>query len=107
MWGYQKYVWAIADNKVHNYLFPRACPRICIREKKVAILKDWIPNDCLKEKKAIIFVPKNWEEKISSSLLYQYEFDPISITLIDKIAGYYVSKVTQSPINLIKIDNCF
>jgi len=106
MWGYEKYVWAIAENKIDNYLFPRACPRICISEKNIDILNDWISNGYLGEKKAIIFVPKDWEEKISSSLLYQYEFDPISFTLIDKIAGYYVSKLPQSPINLIKIDNC-
>lgn len=106
MWGYHKYVWAIAENKIHNYLFPRACPRICIREENIAILNDWIPNDSLKEKKAIIFVPKNWEERIRTSLLFQYEFDPMHFIQIDKIAGYYVSKVSESPINLIKIDNC-
>lgn len=106
MWGYHKYVWAIAENKIPNYLFPRACPRICIREKNKAILNDWTPNNSLKEKKVIIFVPKSWETSIKNNLIYQYEFDPINFTLIDKIAGYYVSKVAESPINLIKIDNC-
>ncbi len=106
MWGYRKYVWAISEEKVHNYLFPRACPRICISNKNLEALANWITIEKVQNKKAIIFVPTAWKTKIQNCVLYQYEFDPTNFTLIDDIAGYYVSQQIERPIHKRKLTNC-
>jgi len=104
-WNNEQYVWAIEANKLHNYLLPRACPRICVDLKQVTTPIDWLP---LKNKsvKAVIFVPENWKEKIQNCTLFKYEFIATNFKLIDKIAGYYVSDKTEIPISKIEIKNC-
>ena len=42
-----------------------------------------------------------------STTLYLYRFDPQNFYLQDEIAGYYVSKQTQTPIGKIQIDDLF
>lgn len=106
MWDYEKYVWAISEDKVHNYLFPRACPRICTGNKKIEALADWVNIEKVKDKKAIIFVPKQWELKIKDSVLYQYEFAPANFSIIDEIAGYYVSKQSEIPVQKTILKDC-
>lgn len=106
MWGYEKYVWAISEEKVHNYLFPRACPRICIGNKNLEALTNWVAIEKVQNKKAIIFVPTTWKTTIQNCILYQYEFDPTNFTLIDDIAGYYVSQQIERPIHKKNLSNC-
>lgn len=105
MWGYKAYVWAISEEKVHNYLFPRACPRICVGNGNLELLSDFMDLVEIKDRKALIFVPNNWKEKIENSLLYQYEFNPANFREIDTIAGYYVSEQIEIPLQKIILKN--
>lgn len=105
-WGGAMYVWAISEGKIHNYLLPRDCPRICITTNKLDIFKEWIDTEKPKNRKAIIFVSTDWIEKIRNCTLYRCEFDNSKFTEIDKIAGYYVSSLIEVPIETTKINNC-
>ena len=97
-WGNKKYVWAISEMMVHNYLFPRNCPRICVQSpdvnKVTSLLEIEVPASC----KALIFIPTSWEEKVRSTPLFRYEFANDQFKCIDSIAGYYVSESIQRPI---------
>ncbi len=105
-WNYEKYVWAISDDKLHNYLLPRACPRICLEAKDVAILEKWIPSISIQDKKAIIIVHQDWVERIQNCTLFRYEFEDSNFKSIDAIAGYWVSETTETPIHTVKINDC-
>ena len=86
IWNFQKYVWAISEDKFHHYLLPRNCPRICVP--------------------SIIYVSESWESAIRNCTLFRYEFDTTNFELIDQIAGYYVSKLTEIPISKVEIRDC-
>ncbi|MEM1320376.1 MAG: DUF6886 family protein [Bacteroidota bacterium] len=106
IWNYRPYVWAISEAKVHNYLFPRNCPRICIGTEDLTPLAPYIALEPLKNKKALLLVPQDWEARIRSCSLYQYEFDPTHFSLIDAIAGYYVSERPERPIAVRLLKDC-
>lgn len=103
MWGFEKYVWAISEAKVHNYLLPRACPRICLTKNEVNIIEDWVDDQ---GSKAYIFVPFEWVEMIAECTLYKYQFGPDHFVEIDAIAGYFVSPKIEVPVGMERIDNC-
>ena len=63
-WGNEKYVWAISEEKIHNYLIPRECPRICISMDKLGFLSAWINLEKAENKKSVIFISNNWKKRI-------------------------------------------
>ena len=105
-WNYENYVWAIDEEKIHNYLLPRECPRICIDLEKIKININWLEKFPIENQKAIVFVPDYWKENILLCTLFKYEFDNSNFKLIDKIAGYYVSRKVEVPIRKFEIKNC-
>ena len=102
-WGFKKYVWAINEEKIHNYILHRECPRICLDWKERKIISDWIDP---KEFRAYIFVSLDWLERIKSCTLFKYQFSPSNFTEIDSIAGYYVSSEVEIPIGVEEINDC-
>lgn len=105
-WNYEKYVWAINEEKLHNYLLPRECPRICINLEKIKKPVDWLTVFSLEKQKAVIFIPNNWVAKAQNRTLLRYEFDKNNFSLIDEIAGYYVSRSIEHPIHKVELKNC-
>ncbi len=92
---------------VHNYFFPRHCPRVC-----------WMisPNTTQEEKdrfhsvgtqRAIIAVERGWEKPISACTLYQYEFSPLNFYPVDYCAGYYVSEHPEVPLAVRTLEHPF
>lgn len=105
-WGYQKYVWALDEEHVHNYLLPRDCPRICVGGKDLELHGKHIHQMKNDWSRAVLFAPLEWEAKIKSCTLFKYEFSSIHFELIDSIGGYYVSIEKEKALGKIKIDNC-
>lgn len=105
-WNYEKYVWAIEEEKLHNYLLPRQCPRICIDLEKLNIHLNWLAAFPIENHKAVVFIADNWKEKVQNCTLFKYEFDKHNFMLIDKIAGYYVSRKIEIPNRKFEITNC-
>ncbi|XMB85177.1 hypothetical protein RJG79_07050 [Mycoplasmatota bacterium WC44] len=101
----KEYVWAISSEMVHNYYFPRNCPRVCwmIGPNTNINDKDYISS--LGDYRGVIFTEKSWEEEIHKTKMYRYRFDTSSFYPVDYDAGYYVSERVETPINLEIISN--
>ena len=106
IWGGKKYVWAIHNNKLNNYILPRDCPRICITGNEIQRFSNWVSSKSLIDKATLIFYPDFWQKRIDNCQLYRYAFNPKNFELIDTIAGYYVSTQIEIPIEKLVIDNC-
>lgn len=104
IWNHKKYVWAISENMVHHYLFPRDCPRIGISSKVALDLG--LNEKEIMDTKAYVFIPERWVEKFKSCILFKYEFNPNRFVEIDAIAGYYVSQFVEEPIEVMEVNNC-
>ncbi len=106
MWGHIHYVWAIHEDKIHNYIVPRECPRICLAQKEAFQFGQlWTDQDDYLNK-AFLFIPIKWKHQVSKCKLYKYQFNPQNFEVIDPIAGYYVSKKFEIPTSLQKITDC-
>ncbi len=87
-------VWAVTEERLYNFLFPRECPRVTTFKK-------------IEDKEVVtIGVEKKWLEDIKNCTLYVYEFDDVNFELNDETAGYYVSKYIEKPIKKSIINDC-
>ncbi|MCE2962188.1 MAG: Rieske (2Fe-2S) protein [Chitinophagales bacterium] len=90
-------VFAVSETLLHNYLLPRDCPRVTFyaghttsEDDKVKFLSD--------EFEYVLAIEEKWLEKAISTTLYLYEFDAASFEILDKVAGYFISYESQTPI---------
>jgi hypothetical protein len=100
-------VWAISEDKLHNYLLPRDCPRVTFflkPDSNPADIKKLIGNAIIK---AVVAIEKKRIPIIKKTILYKYEFNPKDFELEDECAGYYVTERIQKPISVTKINNIF
>ncbi|HEX7401190.1 MAG TPA: hypothetical protein VF369_03340 [candidate division Zixibacteria bacterium] len=97
-------VWAIDYAHLHNYLLPRDCPRVTFYADENSKPRD-IEKLMGASAKHVIAIETRWLPKIQKQCLYQYEFDSDSFTLVDEIAGYWISRKSVIPIAETKIDN--
>jgi hypothetical protein len=98
-------VWAIDYDHLHNYLLPRDCPRVTFFAKDHSDPKDVERLMAGTSAKHVIAIETRWLSKIQKQCLYQYEFDSKDFTLVDEIAGYWISRKPVIPIAETKIDN--
>ena len=98
-------VWAIDYAHLHNYLLPRDCPRVTFYADENSKSNDIKKLMAGASAKHIIAIETRWLPKIQKQCLYQYEFDSKDFSLVDKIAGYWISRKSVTPITEIKIDN--
>jgi hypothetical protein len=98
-------VWAIDYAHLHNYLLPRNCPRVTFYADKNSKRKDIEKLMAGASAKHVIAIETRWLPKIQKQCLYQYEFESKDFTLVDKIAGYWISRKSVVPIAEKKIDN--
>lgn len=98
-------VFAVNDAFLHNYFFPRDCPRIAYG--RVAGMSDRDRMDFFNTSIAdyILTVETSWYQKIKSTTLYCYEFSSETFALLDENAGYYVSDKAVTPLSVRKIDD--
>jgi hypothetical protein len=91
----QPVVWAIAENKLANYLLPRNCPRIayCVGDKtSIADQRHFLSFSS-----QAIAIEGLWYEQAINTTLYLYEMPTHTFNLFDSIAGYYVSYAVAFP----------
>ena len=98
-------VWAVDYEHLHNYLLPRDCPRVTFFASPSSDPKDVEKLMCGTSAKHIVAVETRWLAEVQKQCLYQYEFDSKGFTLVDEVAGYYVSRKPIIPIAETKIDN--
>ncbi|MGF1483811.1 MAG: DUF6886 family protein [Opitutales bacterium] len=85
-------VWAISEFMLSNYLFPRDCPRICIRVGTNTTKADrerfFTPGSSLN----VAIICFDWLELLHTCRLFGYSMPLDTFEEIDANAGYYASK---------------
>lgn len=83
-------VWAIDEDHLPNYLFPRQCPRVC----------------CLSSTgHRIIHIEESWIDRIRQSSIWLYQMPSAEFRLSDPTAGYFVSSNTITPLGCRPIND--
>jgi hypothetical protein len=98
-------VWAIDYAHLHNYLLPRDCPRVTFYADENSKSNDIKKLMAGTSARHVIAIETRWLPKIQKQCLYQYEFDSKDFSLVDEIAGYWISRKPVIPIAEKKIDN--
>lgn len=98
-------IWAIHEDRLVNYLFPRDCPRIIFSRNSDVSEDDQKLFFSHTKAKTIITVENAWFERIKETRIYKYTFDPEDFELIDETAGFYISHKTIKPIKIEAMDN--
>jgi hypothetical protein len=99
-----RYVWAIEEELLTNYLFPRDCPRVCLRATDAS---DPAHVDSLMagDRSPLILLDERWRQSVNRAKLFLHEFCPNDFKLLHKCAGYWVSEETQYPIRTETVDD--
>ena len=100
-------VWAINETCLPNFLTPRNCPRVTYHCNKDTSEEDKLRYFSSKTTNHVVAIEHKWFQIMKNTTLYLYEFDSRNFYLQDKCAGYYVSEITQVPINKIVITDLF
>ena len=98
-------VWAIDEEHIVNYFFPRDCPRIIYRYSKNVTEEDKNIFFSNTVSNTIIALENRWYNTIKNAILYKYIFEEDKFTLIEDIAGYYISEEKIIPKGMEKIEN--
>ena len=98
-------VWAIDEKRLPNFLTPRDCPRVTYHIGKSSDENDKKRFFTSSSAKHVVIIENDWLDRMKNAVLYLYEFDASDFELQDEIAGYYVSKKTQTPISKQKISD--
>jgi hypothetical protein len=88
-------VWAIDEAHLSNYLLPRECPRVCVRATSSASAGE--TSRWLGASAHTIYVEAAWRERIAETRLFVYEFARNGFECVDANAGYFQSRLAQSP----------
>lgn len=98
-------VWAIDFEHLHNYLLPRDCPRVTFFAEPESDPEDVKRLMGGTSAKGVVAIEAFWLHEIQKQYLYQYEFNHEGFTLVDEVAGYWITRQPVIPIAETKIDN--
>ena len=98
----KRFVWAVNEKCLPNFLTPRDCPRVTYHSTGRTTAADterfFSSSSC-----HCVAIERDWHRRILETRLYIYEFDPSNFCLQDEIAGYYVSEKPETPMSKIEI----
>lgn len=97
-------VFGISYKLLHNYLLPRDCPRVTYYAGSQTTQEDQ-KTFLHSSAEYIIAIEAKWLPVIEQTILFCYEFDGRTFTLVDECAGYYVSYEAVKPVAVRRIDN--
>ena len=100
-------VWAIDEKRLPNFLTPRNCPRVTYHINSQTTQEDRQKFFSSPSVKHAVVIEHEWYNKMCNMTLYIYEFDCSEFELQDDVAGYYVSKTTQTPIAKFVVNDLF
>lgn len=100
-------VWAINDKCLPNFLTPRNCPRVTYHIGKNTSEDDVKRYFSSPNSTHAVVIENKWFETMKNTKLYLYEFDSNQFELLDEIAGYYISKTFQKPVEKLEISDLF
>ena len=98
-------VWAIDFEHLHNYLLPRDCPRVTFFAGLDSDAEDLKRLMGGTSAKSVVAIETTWLVEVQKQCLYRYEFNPKTFTLVDEVAGYWISREPVTPVAETKIDD--
>jgi hypothetical protein len=96
-------VWAIAPERVVNYLTPRDCPRVCFRagpDSSGADVERHLGSDTV-----VVAIETAWLERLRTGKLHRYVMPRDRFVLADESAGYWVSHGPVTPLDVDALDD--
>ena len=96
-------VWAIDEERLHNYLVPRDCPRVTFYAGPTTTIAD--RERLLGSSQAVVAIESHWLERVRSCRLFCYAFCSATFVPYDETAGYFVSRTAAKPLSVICIDD--
>jgi hypothetical protein len=96
-------VWAINDERVHNYLLPRDCPRVTFYAGPRTSAED--RERFLGPSPAVVAIESAWFDRVRSCRLFCYQLPGETFSCHDETAGYYVSRIAVRPSAVEYIDD--
>lgn len=96
-------VWAIHEDRLHNYLVPRDCPRVTFYADPDTTKVD--RERFLGSSRAVVAVESDWYDQLQSCRLYLYQMPSEPFVCHDQTAGYYVSHSSVEPLGCQVIEN--
>ena len=105
--GDDKVVYAIAESLLHNYLFPRDCPRVTFYAGEETTQADVDRFWQVSTAKYIVAIESCWVPHMLGARLYCYEFSVENFERTDEIARYYLSREAVEPISVTVYDDLF
>ena len=97
------YVWGIDAEHLRNYLVPRDCPRVTFAAGPGTTSAD--RERFLGSSAAVMAIEEGWLERLRSCRLFCYHLPPDTFELLDRAAGYFVSRVAVTPAALDVVDD--
>ena len=98
-------VWAITEECLPNFLTPRDCPRVTYHVWDATTEGDRRRLFSSPSALHCVAIEAGWLDRLRSTTLYLYEFDPAGFTLQDEAAGYYVATTPQTPVAVHRVDD--
>jgi hypothetical protein len=97
-------VWGISEDKLHNNLLPRDCPRVCFAPGPAmseSACRTLFPSGAF----CVVAIEAAWFERARNTRLYIYEFSSEIFALRDANAGYWISRQEVRPIGMETVVN--
>ncbi len=96
------WVWAVDEAHLPHYLLPRQCPRVCWAtpaDDRHALLGSPAAR--------VIAVEHRWAPRLLHAALNVHELHSSGFTLLDAIAGYWVSPHEVRVEQMRRVEDCF
>jgi hypothetical protein len=93
-------VWAVDEAHLPNYLLPRECPRVCWAATPR------LPAPLAAPTGRVVAIEHSWVPELLSARLYVHELDPAGFTMLDAVAGYWVSEAEATVLRVDVVENC-
>jgi hypothetical protein len=93
-------VWAIDEARLHNYLFPRDCPRVTFYASAGTSAEDQRAFFAGSTARAVAAIEWAWFTRLVNGRLFLYELRSDSFVVQDAVAGYYISTEPVEPVSV-------
>ncbi|WP_088290694.1 DUF6886 family protein [Kineosporia sp. A_224] len=97
----RRWVWAVDAERLANYLLPRDCPRVCW-----ATPADGTHPLLTSPAARVVAVEHRWVPRLTDAGLFVHDLEPAGFTLLDPVAGYWVSEDAAAVRAVRRVDDC-
>lgn len=91
-------VWGIDRAHLHNYLFPRDCPRVTFYPQAESTGEDIERLMGPGGARHVVAIEAGWLPKLLEETIHLYEFESSTFSPHDPTAGYWISREPVAPI---------